>query len=241
MDELTASEADFPNDKICDDQLLMFNSDTISQIKQAKKDEPSKFKSHWEADEDDIESWSPSDIKNDPGKLLLTLAEDGKLAEMQTLLKSAQSPSALLMYKDSDGYTAMHRAAYSSQLEVVRYLCTFESSSNLLPQVKQLEAKTDMGWTPLHSACYWNAFTVVDFLVNQANADVNIRSNSGQTPLHLAAQQSTGRETILILLMHPDIDFLAENDQQETAQTLAQRMCKYHSLFEMADINLNKL
>ncbi len=171
------------------------------------------------------------------------LAEDGNLEEIKKLIdsqKDAKAKQSLLMYKDSDGYTALHRAAYSSQLEVVKYLISFEDSAEM-PDLKQLEARTDMGWTPLHSAAYWNAFKVVDYLLKYANADVNIRTNSGQTCLHLAAQQSTGRETLIILLTHPCTDFFIENDQHETAKTIANRMCKYNALFEIADENLNKI
>ena len=152
----------------------------------------------------------------------------------------ALAMQSLLMFKDSDGYTALHRAAYSNQLDVVKYLISFEKRCDM-PELRQLEARTDMGWTPLHSAVYWNAYLVVDYLLKNADADVNIRTNSGQTSLHLAAQQSTGRETLIILLTHPDIDFSIENDQHETAQMIANRTCKYNKLFEIADANLNIL
>ena len=87
---------------------LLFDSDTADRIRQAKKANQSQFVSHWEADEQDIESWSASEISRDPGKLLLTLAENGDLAEMQRLMDSqtdALARQKLLMYKDSDGYT----------------------------------------------------------------------------------------------------------------------------------------
>ena len=151
---------------------------------------------------------------------------------------TAADKEKLLRYQDDDGYTAMHRAAYTNNLEVVEYLHTFEDRPDM-PQLKQLEVNTEMGWTPLHSAAYWNSYPVVDFFLRYANANVNAKSSGGQTPLHLVAQQSTGRETLLILLTHPLIDFDATNEQGETALEIAQRSSKYNALFEIAEQNLN--
>jgi ankyrin repeat protein len=236
-------DEDIDETDIGDDPHMLLSSETAEKIRQAKKENQSKFISHWEADEQDIDTWTEKEMREDPGKLLLHLAEYGKLDEIKELIESQTDTLAkqkLLMYKDSDGYTALHRAAYSSQLDVVKYLISFENRPDM-PDLKQLEAKTDMGWTPLHSAAYWNAFKVVDYFLNEVNANVNIQTNSGQTSLHLAAQQSTGRETLILLLTHPDIDFSIENNQKETAHDIANRMCKYNSLFEIADENLNKL
>ena len=150
------------------------------------------------------------------------------------------------MYQDDDGYTAMHRAAYSSQLAVVDYLLTLEEAQASgddgdMPALSQLEARTQMGWTPLHSAAYWNCHRVLERMLVHPTADVNARSSGGQTPLHLAAQQSTGRETLLLLLTNPSTHFDVRNEQGETASDIAARSCKYHALFEIADANLNHL
>ncbi len=98
-----------------------------------------------------------------------------------------------MKYQDNDGYTAMHRAAYSNNLEVVKYLLTFEDRHDM-PELHQLLVKTEMGWTPLHSAAYWNAFQIVDYFLKFGHANVNAQSSGGQTPLHLAASQSSGRD-----------------------------------------------
>lgn len=160
-----------------------------------------------------------------------------KLMDSESDIKFKQN---LLTKKDDDGYTALHRACYSNNLEVVKYLISFEDHPEM-PEVNQLQAKTDMGWTPLHSAVYWNCYVVVDYLLRYANADINIKTNSGQTCLHLAAQQSTGRETLLLLLTHPLIKYDIKNDQDETAQNIAVRSCKYNAFFEITEPNLNKL
>lgn len=147
--------------------------------------------------------------------------------------------------KDPDGYTAMHRACYSNMLEVVKYLLALEAKCHdgveAEKPTSQLEARTEMGWTPLHSAVYWNNYACVEYLLKVAHADPNARSNSGQTCLHLAAQQSTGRESLLLLLTNPRTDFYIKNDQNETAYDIAKRSCKYNALFEITEPCLNTL
>ena len=36
----------------------IFDKETMNQIIQAKKDRPNEFQSHWEADENNIDTWS---------------------------------------------------------------------------------------------------------------------------------------------------------------------------------------
>lgn len=158
------------------------------------------------------------------------------------------------MAKDSDGYTAMHRACYSNMLDVVKYLISLENELTAAAQnsdscktttsydrVNQLENRTEMGWTPLHSAVYWNSYQCVEYLLKNLGANPNAKSNSGQTCLHLASQQSTGRESLLLLLTNPRTEFYLTNDQGETAYDIARRSCKYNSLFEMTELSLNSV
>jgi len=86
----------------------------------------------------------------------------------------------LLTYQDSDGYTALHRAAYTNQLAIVRLLLSFEKQPGL-EDLHQLHKKTEMGWTPFHSAAFWNAYEVVDYFIKYApDCDVNAQTNSGE-------------------------------------------------------------
>lgn len=155
----------------------------------------------------------------------------------------------LLSSKDSDGYTALHRACYSNMLSIVKYLVEIESEISDSDENEessssfssQLEARTEMGWTPLHSAVYWNSYECVEYLLKYAGADPNARSNSGQTSLHLAASQAAGPESILLLLTNARTLYDIRNDQNETAYDIAKRSCKYNALFEITDDNLNRL
>uniref|UniRef100_A0A3B3C4I3 Uncharacterized protein n=1 Tax=Oryzias melastigma TaxID=30732 RepID=A0A3B3C4I3_ORYME len=53
------------------------------------------------------------------------------------------------------------------------------------------KSKSNLGWTPLHLACYFGHKEVVKELL-KAGADVNLPNNIGDTPLHKAA--FTGRK-----------------------------------------------
>uniref|UniRef100_A0A8C5PEM3 Uncharacterized protein n=1 Tax=Leptobrachium leishanense TaxID=445787 RepID=A0A8C5PEM3_9ANUR len=53
------------------------------------------------------------------------------------------------------------------------------------------KSKSNLGWTPLHLACYFGHVQVVEDLL-KAGADVNVLNDMGDTPLHKAA--FTGRQ-----------------------------------------------
>uniref|UniRef100_A0A8C6TLE6 Oxysterol-binding protein n=1 Tax=Neogobius melanostomus TaxID=47308 RepID=A0A8C6TLE6_9GOBI len=63
------------------------------------------------------------------------------------------------------------------------------------------KSKSNLGWTPLHLACYFGHKDVVEELL-RAGADVNLPNNIGDTPLHKAA--FTGRKEVVMLLLHYD-------------------------------------
>ena len=103
-----------------------------------------------------------------------------------------------------------------------------------------IEARTLDGWTPLHSAANWGNAHIASLLLRHG-ADVNAQTTGKQTPLHLAASNSESRETIELLLMAPFVDHTLKNVLGETAKDIAERTCKYHYLFEIADDAINQL
>jgi ankyrin repeat protein len=76
----------------------------------------------------------------------------------------------LVAYKDKDGYTPLHRAAYTDNASMVRFL---------LAKGAKVNEVTEDGWTPLHSASHWNSFKAVRELVDHF-ADVNATTNGGR-------------------------------------------------------------
>ena len=88
-----------------------------------------------------------------PGERLLWAAQYNQLDLARSLLSSQPD---LVHHRDSDGYTALHRAAYSDHYEVLDFL--LEAGADPL-------ALTEDGWTALHSAARWNCARCVERLL----------------------------------------------------------------------------
>lgn len=153
-----------------------------------------------------------------PGERMLWAAQHNKLTLAKELLE--HSPR-LVAVKDSDLYTPLHRASYNNHLEMARLL--LHAGADPL-------ATTEDGWTPLHSAAKWNSAAVVELLLNFT--PVNCLTRGGQTPLHLASLSSSSRETLELLLMHPDIDPSIENGQGDTGRDIAGRNSHFAPLYD---------
>ena len=102
--------------------------------------------------QEDLENDSNSDIEelNDDKytvKLFLKAAEKGKIDYVSKLLEKNTS---LINSKDSDGYTALHRASYNGHVEMVKVL---------LKHGADISSLTDNMWQPLHCACRWGKLT----------------------------------------------------------------------------------
>ncbi|THD20214.1 putative fetal globin-inducing factor [Fasciola hepatica] len=174
----------------------------IDEVMAAKRDNPGMFVSAWEADENDIDSWSKSQIKADPLKRFIVAAEKGELNTINEMAirSKKQVPDSphptleeLLSATDRDGYTALHRAAYGGHLLVLKRLIQLGANLN---------SRTEDGWTPLHSAAFWNQLACVQTLV-YAGADPQALTNSNQTPMHLAVSNNQGPETLIFLMSLP--------------------------------------
>ncbi|XP_068093379.1 oxysterol-binding protein-related protein 1 isoform X1 [Hyperolius riggenbachi] len=79
--------------------------------------------------------------------------------------------------------------------------------------------KSNLGWAPLHLACYFGHREVVEDLL-KAGAHVNVLNDMGDTPLHRAA--FTGRKEIVILLLESNSDTTIINGGGQTAADVAQ-------------------
>ena len=92
--------------------------------------------------------------EGNPGERLLWAAQYNKPDLVRSLLSS---DPALVQHADSDGYTALHRAAYSDHYEVLELLLEEGGADPL--------ATTEDGWTALHSAARWNCARCVERLL----------------------------------------------------------------------------
>lgn len=135
---------------------------------------------------------------------------------------------------DEDGYTPLHRAAYSGHIEVV---CA------LLAGGSKVNPRTIDGWTPLHSACRWSRVSVASFLL-QHGAELNAQTNGGLTPLHLAASYTSfsktdSRHTLELLLSQRHLKPGLRSSSGETAGEVARRSGPHHFMFEMVEDYVN--
>ncbi|QQP50568.1 Ankyrin repeat domain-containing protein 49 [Caligus rogercresseyi] len=151
------------------------------------------------------------EIPEGPRERFLWHAQRGHLSEVQSLL--AEDPG-LISFKDEDGYTGLHRSAYTNHPELAKFL---------LLQGADLSAVTLDGWTPLHSACRWNAFGCVELFLSWG-ADPSLSTPGGQTPLHLAATHGESKESLeLLLLLRPKLNTQLTNGQGDNAKDIAFR------------------
>lgn len=135
---------------------------------------------------------------------------------------------------DEDGYTPLHRAAYSGHVGMV---------TALLATGLKVDPHTIDGWTPLHSACRWSRITVASLLL-QHGAALNAQTNGGLTPLHLAAAHTGSLRpesalTLELLLSQRHLKPGLRSSSGETASEVAQRSGPYHFLFEMVEDCVN--
>ena len=133
--------------------------------------------------------------------------------------------SELLEYKDEDGYSAIHRAAYNGHIEVIKKLIQFGAN---------VVAQTNDKWQPLHCASKWDKVEVASMLL-QNGADINAQTQGGQTPLHLVSSNRDAFQTMELLLSHPNIDPSLKNNLGETAYDIAARSCAHAGMFEIVE------
>ncbi|KHJ94912.1 ankyrin repeat protein [Oesophagostomum dentatum] len=148
---------------------LGFTKELIDEIRSTKANNPGMFVSAWQEDDQGIRE---ADSENIIDKFLKE-AEDGNVEALKDML--SKNPE-LLKATDEDGYTALHRAAYSNQLDALSFL---------LEAGADPEARTKHGWTALHSAANWANYEIIGRLISHG-VDANARSEGSVTPLHLA-------------------------------------------------------
>lgn len=208
-----------------------FDEDQLDQMREImderKNDSHSRFQvSSWDDDTDGIEE------EKDPHRRaeteILWAAENGELDIIKDLISLNKS---LLLHKDKDGYTPLHRACYNNHEKVVEYLLSIGADYS---------SQTEDNWQPLHSACRWNNARIAVMLLD-AGADINALTTGNQTPLHLAASNGNAKETLQLLIMNKSVKHDILNDSNETAYDIAKRSGKYYRLFEILEPCINQI
>uniref|UniRef100_A0A5F8H3Y5 Uncharacterized protein n=1 Tax=Monodelphis domestica TaxID=13616 RepID=A0A5F8H3Y5_MONDO len=90
----------------------------------------------------------------------------------------------------------LHNSRNGNTEEVRKLLGSLERKEVVANINCKGRSKSNLGWTPLHLACYFGHRQVVQDLL-KAGAEVNVLNDMGDTPLHRAA--FTGRKIHLFL------------------------------------------
>lgn len=145
--------------------------------------------------------------------------------QLLTVERLAASDLSLVNCRDTDGYTALHRAAYGGHAPVVSFL---------LDSGADLHGRTVDGWTPLHSASRWGHAAIASCLLRRGS-EVNAMTNGQLTPLQLAAGNPAALQTLELLLCQRTLQAELRNSAGETAHDIALRKTAHSDLFEITE------
>ena len=148
---------------------------------------------------------------------LLHYAGSWKLKKSQAkLIRRLLDGGADIHATDTRGYTALHDAAADlrgSMFDVMKR--GYESSAEQACEPVQLmldagadvNARTDLGFTPLHLAALYSP-TAVALLLMEHGADIHAKAAEGETALHFAAM--AGNTELVTHLLQADADVHAQ-------------------------------
>ena len=125
-------------------------------------------------------------------------ALDNDLSRVKKLLNNGCDVNST----DSSGYTALHYAARSNHVDLVKFLISNGACVNCTTRAG--------GETPLHRAAYMGNLEVIQLLVSNKGS-IFIQNNDGQTCLHKACQQDHYDVVKFILTNEPKVKFIKDN------------------------------
>ncbi len=91
--------------------------------------------------------------------------------------------------------------------------------TGLIQNGSDVNGKDMFGWTPLHRAVDSNRYGIATYLVLSAKADVNIRDEDWNTPLHIDAKK--GNVKLVELLVDQGAVTTAKNKAGQTPKDIA--------------------
>ncbi|KAJ8032948.1 Transient receptor potential cation channel subfamily A member 1 [Holothuria leucospilota] len=110
--------------------------------------------------------------------LLHHAAKKGRRATVECLLKFNSDVNA----KDADHSTPLHWAVESDDAQIIELLISAGAD---------IKALNSQQMAPLHLACDLNKVSAVEVLCKCPNADVNMRGEGGQVPMHYCAAKDS--------------------------------------------------
>ncbi|QLL30303.1 hypothetical protein HG536_0A01200 [Torulaspora globosa] len=104
--------------------------------------------------------------------------------DLRKVQETVETSPGDLLKRDGDGRIALHWAVSFQHEEIVLYLLSHMRSVDLN------EYRDDSGWTPFHIACAVGSLSIVKELYERViKPDLNLQTNQGVTPLHLAVSK----------------------------------------------------
>lgn len=123
----------------------------------------------------------------------IDMFEAAALGDLRALRQMLQQHPEQVHSYSSDGWTALHLAAFFGQTEAVRELLAGNAAVDA-------RSKNNMNNTALHAAQVFKNVDAVRLLLEHG-AEVNAQQHGGYTALHSAAQNGS-REMVELLLKH---------------------------------------
>ena len=120
---------------------------------------------------------------------------DGNVQQVQHILRQ-KDPD--INQTNQKGQSCLWIACFQGHLEVVDYLMSvteirkvteslFKLVDNTVPCCEVDTPDKELGKTPLYVACEMNRIQVVQYLLEETDASVNIPNKMGESPLHIAS------------------------------------------------------
>jgi ankyrin repeat protein len=153
--------------------------------------------------------------KNENGIIPIVYAcKGGYLSIVKFMMEDLPDQRVLASYVDPVfGATLLHWACFGKRVDLLEYLLVKQSLSIGSKSVKD-------GSTPLLWAAYASNAEVVQYLIEQALADIKVKNKQGWTCLHLAAA-SGSLEKVLYLIDSVKMKIVDKDKQHRTAFDVA--------------------
>ena len=143
---------------------------------------------------------------------LVAAAREGDVTQIEALLQQGANPNST----DARGFTPLMLAAYYGHIDV---LVALKNSGTNLCAIDQKGSNAMMG------AAFRGHTSVVNWMLQHSNCDINHTNYAGQTTLMMAAL--FGREDIIDILLNKGADSALRDAMGNSAASLATAQGQY--------------
>lgn len=121
--------------------------------------------------------------KNGEGLGAMQFAAAGKHVDIVNFLLK-YNPNQVVDEISDSGFNSLHRAAISGSLDTIKLLLSAKGSQDS-PEIS-VECRAHNGCSVLHLAAQFGNIEIVQYLVEEFNAGINVQNEYSLTPLHFA-------------------------------------------------------